>query len=75
MTVDGEKSTAKRLAGDSHRIEEDPLQVCEIRGGRHGVSKGVEDCRRLLALRVAIPKMAVRLFQGWLPAAVAARRV
>jgi hypothetical protein len=35
-----------------------------IMGVRHGVSKGVEDGRRLLALWVAIPETAVRLFQG-----------
>jgi hypothetical protein len=40
----------------------------KYRGVQHGVSKGVEDGRRLPALHVATRETAVRLLQGMPPA-------
>jgi hypothetical protein len=42
--------------------------VLARRGGRPGVSKGVEDGHRMPALWAATPETAVRPFQGWPPA-------
>jgi hypothetical protein len=60
LDYDEEEQTTETPAGED--------KIGETRGVRRGVSKGVEDGSRPLALWAATPETTIRTFQGWPPA-------
>jgi hypothetical protein len=65
-----EEKLVEKIDENSNRNKFVPLRLrrssFSLRGVQQGVSKRVEDGRRMPAFRVAMPETAVRPFQVWL---------